>query len=111
MSRYDPKVQEKTVTITSGTESTVAIAPGMVLCGVEIPASLASTSLTFQGSSDGTNFQALKDDANAAVSVTVGSAAARHTVNYQDFLCAEHWKVIAGSSETNKDIVLLFRPI
>ena len=100
------------VTFTSGTTSTPADVGGLALTGIEIPASLASTSMTFEASSDGgATFVPVRDRFGTAITVTTTSTAGVY--NFRDGLIfgLKDVRLTAGSSETSKTIKLLCQRI
>ena len=94
------------VTFASGTTSTALKLQGTIPLAIVTPAGLASTSLTFQCSlDDGTTFFDLYNG-STAYSLTV--AASRYiALNPDVFEGVRTIRIIAGSSETAKDIFLV----
>lgn len=88
----------QTLTIASGqTVSSVASTAGSAMFGLKLPAAFTGTVLTFQVSHDNVTFQALYDEFNVAVSVTV---AISRSYNLPSALCAwPYFKVVSGSAE------------
>lgn len=76
---------------------------GARLVGFVIEGTIISTAMTFKVSADGTTYVALKDQAGAAMSVTVASATA---VGFKQDVASQlgSWRfmqLIMGSTETN----------
>ena len=94
------------VTFASGTTSTGLKLGGTIPLAIVTPAGLASTSLTFQCSlDDGSNYYDLYNGASA-YSLTV--AASRYiALNPDVFEGVRTIRIIAGSSETAKDIYIV----
>lgn len=81
----------------SGTTSSACEVGGFALLGLVMPGTFTGTTITFTVSHDGTTYQALYDDTNTQVSMTV--AASR---SYQLPLALAAWpyfKIVSGSSE------------
>ena len=93
------------VTFGSGTTSTAFTLQGTIPLAILTPAGLASTSFTFQCSLDGANYFDLYNG-SSAYSLTV--AASRYiALNPDVFEGVRHIRIIAGSSETAKDIFIV----
>ena len=93
------------VTISTGTTSTAFTLQGTIPLAIVTPAGLASTSITFQGSLDGSSFYDLYNG-SSAYSLTV--AASRYiALNPDVFEGVRYIRIIAGSSETSKDIFIV----
>lgn len=92
------QVLQSPVTIAlSGTTSAAIAAKGMSLVGIQFPAALTSTAVTFTVSSDGVTYVPLYNSAGA-VSYTI--AAGRYmAINPVDFYGATYFKIVMGSSE------------
>ncbi len=90
----------KAVTILSG--QTVASEgvnlSGFTLAGILIP-TMTGTTVTFQGSVDGTNYYAIKDNTGTAISITTGGTAGIYKLNAADFIGITHIKPVSGSAE------------
>lgn len=98
MSLRKPAKTATTITIPNGTATsgTVNGSPGAAF-GLVLPAALTSTTLTFQVSADGTNFQPLYDSSNAAISQTVAQG---RSYQLSAALTAwPYWRVVGGSNE------------
>ena len=88
------------VTIASGQTKTDAInMSNFALMGVEVPATMTGTSLTFEAGSDAASTVPVRDVDGADFSVTLGSGAGVHTVNANDFASFKYIKIVSGSSE------------
>jgi len=93
------------VTIASGTTSTAFTLQGTIPLAIVTPAGLASTSITFQCSLDGSSFYDLYNG-SSAYSLTV--AASRYiALNPDVFEGVRYVRIVAGSSETSKDIYIV----
>lgn len=100
MTRYIRKTTKTATIAASGTTSDAVDLSEHTLAAVIIPASVG-TSFSFQVSVDGTNFFALNDTSDAAITVTktAGSSTA-HPLQANDFAGFTHLKVVSGSTET-----------
>lgn len=87
-------------TIASGQTVSAAIpTAGLSLCGVQLPAAFTGTTLTFQGSVDGTTYQVIKSTTSGtSLSYTVaqGTFAA---IDPTPFYGLSYIKLVSGSSE------------
>ena len=93
------------VTISSGTTSTAFTLQGTIPLAIVTPAGLASTSITFQCSLDGSSFYDLYNG-SSAYSLTV--AASRYiSLNPDVFEGVRYVRIVTGSSETAKDIYIV----
>ena len=95
-----------TVTIaSSGTVSTaITIEGGRTVLALRTPATLTGTEFKFQASTDGDNFFALY---NGSTEYAVTVAASRYiALNPDVFESVRYIRIIAGSSETAKDIFI-----
>jgi hypothetical protein len=93
------------VTISSGTTSTAFPLQGTIPLAIVTPAGLASTSITFQCSLDGSSFYDLYNG-SSAYSLTV--AASRYiSLNPDVFEGVRYVRIVTGSSETAKDIYIV----
>lgn len=81
----------------SGTTSAAIAAKGMSLVGVQLPATVTSTAMTFTVSSDGVTYVPLYNSAGA-VSYTIASGRFI-AINPVDFYGATYFKIVMGSSE------------
>ncbi len=98
MSRFLRQTAYMTATIASGQTKTGSIEiSGAAFVGLVMPAAFTGTSITFEVSADGTTFQALYDEFNTQVSVTV---AASRTYDLPATLTTYGFmKVVSGSAE------------
>lgn len=95
-------------TIVSGTTTREFDLTGWRLVGVILPASLASTAMTFTASDvTGGTFQSVHD-ATAAISYVV--AASTYVAIPQEQIQAPFLKLVFGSSETSKVIKVVLIP-
>lgn len=93
------------VTISTGTTSTAFTLQGTIPLAIVTPAGLASTSLTFQCSLDGSSFYDLYNG-SSAYSLTV--AASRYiSLNPDVFEGIRYIRIVTGLSETSKDIYIV----
>lgn len=82
------------------------------LVGLITPASLTSTSITFDVSSDGINYYKLRDATNTNISVVVDSTARQYILTPADFVGVRYIKIATGSSEAaNRTFKLIARTI
>jgi len=92
-----------------GTTSQVIGLQGRTLLGIQTPAALTGTALTFEGSHDGETFVPLYDDAGtpAQISLTVTTSRG-YSLDPSKFAAWEYIKVVSGSAEgAARQIVLL----
>lgn len=98
----------KTVTVVIATSTTVSEAypaQGRALFGLVIPSTFDGTVITFQVSADGVTYQALYDEFNTQVSMTV---AASRSYNLPTALAPwAYWKIICSSAQTTTDTVFV----
>lgn len=92
-------VSAKNLTIANGATTSDAFeASSCVAFGLQMPAAFTGTTLTFTVSADkGTTYQALYDEFNVAVSMTV--AASRSYDLPATLASWTHFKIVSGSSE------------
>lgn len=95
-----------TLTVTSGTTSTGAIAlpPGHALTNIEFPATFTGATVAIHGCIDGTNFRAIYMD-GAAQTVTVGASQA-HSINPRVTYGYKEVKLVSASSEAGTRTIL-----
>lgn len=98
------------VLISSGTASGILDVRGKTLYAIECPASIASSTLSFQGASSTTGtFYPIWDEAGAAVSLTCAASQiitlpSKHlTVRAVPYL-----KLVTGTNETSKTFTMYF---
>lgn len=91
----------------SGTTSGSAYLNDHVLCGFALPATFTGTSVTFQGSLDGSTFYTVYDETNTAITVNVTQGRA-YSLNVVDFAAWPYIKIVSGSAEGGARIVTLF---
>lgn len=108
MADYNYYVLPQKVTILSGqTVSDAKDLANTTLCGIETPAALTSTAITFQGSNDGTTYVPIKDSVSgAAISVTVTTSSG-YSLNPSQFAGWRFIKVVGGSAEGADRIIKL----
>lgn len=107
-----PSLSTVSLAISSGqTSASSGDLKGRSIVGIITPASLASTSLTFTVSDDGTTFRTLVNVSNASITVTVDSTTRQYAFDPQIFVGVRYIKVISGSSETSKTFKLVVRPL
>jgi len=98
-----PGYQSNTITISDGdTVSDAADLNQFTLTALLVPAAMEGSSLTFQGSIDGTNFFPINspDTAGQAISVTINTAAAIIPLITDNFAGVRYMKVVAASAQT-----------
>jgi len=110
MTRYLGNLTTNNVTITSGqTVSDALDLQGLALCGIQIPAAFTGASITFQGSYDGSTYQAIYNVSNTAYSITVGTSRT-YAINPADFAGFRYVKIVSASAEgANRTIVVSTR--
>jgi hypothetical protein len=97
----------KPATLTTTSSSAVDLT-GFALSGLVIPASMASTSLTFQISiDDGATFVPLRDDLGNTVTVTIGNTAGYYNLRRILTLGVGQIKVIPSSVGDDTKVVTL----
>lgn len=110
ISAFSPITTFPSFTIASGTDSDAIDLGGTVLCGLFSPASISSTTVSFEVSANGTDFFAAYDNAGVAISYTI--AASTYTqIDPAVFAGVRFIKLIFGSSETSKTFTLSTRSI
>jgi hypothetical protein len=94
--------------IASGTTGEPVAMGGYALAAIAVPASMASTSVSFEVSFDnGTTWLPLYDDLNQLVSVSISSSARCHSLRRVLPLGVEFVRPVASASETAKTITLI----
>jgi hypothetical protein len=99
------------VTIASGQTTSAAVAIGDgVPVGLQTPAALTGTAITFQGScDDGATYAPLYDSSGSVVSITV-STSRLIAIEGLYFVPCTHIKLVSGSSEAaDRALVLVMR--
>jgi hypothetical protein len=93
------RIDDTAATIAISTTTSGAIdMGGMNLVGLIMPAAMTGTSMTFQGSVDGTNYFDLYDSSGTQLSITI--AASRFILLVPaDFAAVRYLKLVSGSSE------------
>lgn len=90
-------VQAPVTIASSGTTSAAIQTGGMSLVGIQFPATMTSTALTFTVSKDGVTYVPLY---NSAGQVSYTIAGGRYiAINPVDFYGATYFKIVTGSSE------------
>ncbi len=93
------RAYQDTVIASGQTTSDIVNIGGLHVVGIRRPAGTGITSLTFEVSSDGSNFFPLKNQANEDVTVTMDNNAAHQSIsNIMDFENANHVRCIANSA-------------
>lgn len=97
-----------TTTIANGATKTSAVnISDFFITGVEVPDSMTGTSLTFElGDASGTTVQ-LRDEENAAISLTITTTAAVYPLDARYTAAANFMKVVSGSAETGAKTIKL----
>lgn len=108
--RLPVTIDTSTVTIaSSGTVSTAVDLGGHNLVGIQTPAALTGTTMTFQGSVDGSTYNVLYDTDGTALSITVAVDSLILIVP-SDFAAVRYLKLVSGSSEgAERTITLVHR--
>jgi hypothetical protein len=103
---HPEQISYESVTIANGQTTSGAIKIfGTTLCGVVVPASFTGTTLQFQGSHDGTNFNTLyKDGADLSVTVTSSKFV---VLQPADFAGVNYLKLVSGSAQTGDKVLYL----
>jgi len=99
----------KTVTSTiasSGTVGTVVDLEDYCIVGLDIPAAFTGTAMTFQCSTDNSDFDALDDADGAAISITV-AAGVDNDLGSSAVCGCRYLKPVSGSSEGAERVVTL----
>jgi hypothetical protein len=103
-----------TAVITTSTSQTVSSAVdlgGTTFVGIYTPATLTSTSISFQASHDNITFSPVENGSGSAISITV-SGSEYVPLNPADFAGVQFIKVIAGSNEAaDRTFTLALRPL
>ena len=113
VANFPSRISRQTITIASGQTESEALGLGAgVIVGIQTPAALTSTAMTFKVSSDGENtYKDMYNDAGTQVSVTV---AADRFIRFvpQDFAGVESLKLVMGTAEgADRDIIVTFRAV
>ena len=106
---------DKTVTIADGQTTSPAVDTGLLtthsktqLVGITFPASMTSTSMTFErATTEAGTYTPLREVGGAArypVTVTSGETV---TLDPRVFICAPYIKLVGGSSETGAKVITL----
>jgi hypothetical protein len=91
----------RVILATSTTISEACALGGSAIFGLVVPSTFDGTTITFQVSHDGTTYQALYDEFNVAVSMTV---AASRSYNLPSALAPwSYLKLVCGSAQTTTD--------
>ena len=100
-------------TIASGTETDEVDLHGTTLVGLIVPSGLVSTAITFKMSdTKGGTYVQMNDTANAALSPLTVDTNQRYISLDPTLFCGVRFiKVVMGSSETNKELKLISRPV
>lgn len=98
LSRTQPTA---TIAASETTSSAIDLAD-FVLCAIQTPSAMTGSSLTFEGSSDGVTYAAVKDPTNTALSVTISTGAVGlYVLNPQNFAGIRFLKIVSGSPEAS----------
>lgn len=99
------QIQIGPVTITGGsTTSGVFTTQGLGLVGLAMPATFTGTTMSFQGSDDGSNYLALYNVSGTALSITV---AASRLILFSpgDLVGVQFLKLVSGSTEGSDRVI------
>ena len=103
------RIVHQSLTIASGT-TTDSFEVTDAICGVYFPASMSSTSFSFQSSPDNVTFSQV--DANGAIlSKTMTSSRYVSLTSVAELAGCKYLKIVMGSSETAKTIIVALRDI
>lgn len=105
------QVVQNAITIaSSGTTSAAVHSNGMSLVGIQLPATMTSTAITFTASKDGVTYVPLYNS-SGQVSYTIASGRFI-AVNPVDFYGVPYFKVVTGSSEgASRALTLILKGI
>ncbi len=99
-SNYSGIVEDQTTTIASGATKSAAVnVYGTTICAIEIPSTFTGTSISFEGSIDGTNFAPIYDMDGVLVSISGVSASKTFVLNPTIFYAYRSIKIVSGSTE------------
>ena len=103
-----PELSAQDVVIADGqTVSATAEVGGAPLTAIQTPAGMTGTTLTFNGSFDGTTFFPIRDTSNADISVTVDTTARIYALKTDDFAGIPYIQVVSGSAESGAKTIKL----
>ena len=110
MSMYLGNYTSRTPVISNGTTTSNAVdLLGQVLVQIQIPAAFTGTAISFQSSHDDTTYQALYNDSNTQLSITVG-AGRNYNIAPTDFAGCRYLKIVSNASEgSDRSIRLILR--
>lgn len=103
------KVLTIPATIANGQTVGIAVSLGdNVPTGIITPAAIDGTSLTFQGSVDGTNYYPIYDTTNTQVSVTIGTSRI-HYLTPANFAGLAFLKLVGTQSTADRAYLIIAR--
>lgn len=94
-----------TIAISTTTSGAVDL-QGQALCAIQMPSAFTGASITFQGSVDGSTYQAIYNSSNTQYSITV-SASRTYAINPTDFAGFRYIKIVSASSEAAARSIVL----
>lgn len=90
----------------SGTKSGAISKAGYALVGLQLPAAMTGTSITFEVASGASaTFVALRDDANAVISRTITQGTAQTLP--PELACWPYFKIVSGGTEAAARTLIL----
>lgn len=99
------------VTINGSATSPAIDLSGLTLVGIETPASISGTSMTFTGANSlGGTYTAIKDKAGSDYTLTITSSK-RYILPPADTAGWEFIKLVSSTSETSKTFTLICRQL
>ena len=98
-----------TVTIAAGQSTSIRLDLGeYTLCGVQIPAGMTGTALTFLGSVDDETYVPLKILSGTKLTMVIDATASVTAASPQDTACCRFIKVVSNAAEAAaRDILLI----
>ncbi len=112
LNNNDPLLFQDTVTITAGaTVSNSINLQGRVLIGMNLPAAISGSSMTFQSSNDNVNFNALYNNENSAISVAY-TQGRNYTISPDYVAGVKFLKLVSNNSQAaSRAITVITRKI
>jgi len=92
----------------SGTKTPAINIATYFITHVEVPASMTGTAITLEGGSSADSTVPMRDEANAAISITINNTAAIYPLDARITSAVEYIKVVSGSTEAGARTIKLY---